>query len=44
VVPSIHAGRSVHGKDPGRIRSIAIDMENPEIPADASFFNQQATS
>jgi ectoine hydroxylase-related dioxygenase (phytanoyl-CoA dioxygenase family) len=41
-VPSIHAGRIVHGKDPGRIRSIAFDMENPEIPAGASFFNQQA--
>jgi ectoine hydroxylase-related dioxygenase (phytanoyl-CoA dioxygenase family) len=43
-VPSIHAGRIVHGKDPGRIRSIAFDMENPEIPSGASFFNQQATS
>jgi ectoine hydroxylase-related dioxygenase (phytanoyl-CoA dioxygenase family) len=43
-VPSIHAGRIVHGKDPGRIRSIAFDMENPQIPAGASFFNQQATS
>jgi len=43
-VPSVHAGRIVHGKDPGRIRSIAFDMEIPEIPAGASFFNQQATS
>jgi ectoine hydroxylase-related dioxygenase (phytanoyl-CoA dioxygenase family) len=43
-VPSIYAGRIVHGKDPGRIRSIAFDMENPEIPAGASFFNQQAVS
>jgi len=43
-VPSIHAGRIVHGKNPGRIRSIAFDMENPEIPSGASFFNQQATS
>jgi len=43
-VPSIHAGRIVHGKNPGRIRSIAFDMENPEIPSWASFFNQQATS
>lgn len=41
-VPSIYAGRIVHGKDPGRIRSIAFDMETPEIPAGASFFNQQA--
>jgi hypothetical protein len=43
-LPSIHAGRSVHGNDPGHIRSIAFDMKNPEIPAGASFFNQQATS
>ena len=43
-VPSVHAGRIVHGKDPGRIRTIAFDMEIPEIPAGASFFNQQATS
>jgi ectoine hydroxylase-related dioxygenase (phytanoyl-CoA dioxygenase family) len=43
-VPSVHAGCIVHGKDPGRIRSIAFDMEIPEIPAGASFFNQQATS
>jgi ectoine hydroxylase-related dioxygenase (phytanoyl-CoA dioxygenase family) len=43
-VPSIHAGRIVHGQDPGRIRSIAFEMENPEIPTGASFFNQQATT
>ena len=41
-VPSIYAGRIVHGQDPGRIRSIAFDMESPEIPDGASFFNQQA--
>jgi ectoine hydroxylase-related dioxygenase (phytanoyl-CoA dioxygenase family) len=41
-VPSIHAGRIVHGEDPGRIRSVAFTMEFPEIPAGASFFNQQA--
>lgn len=40
-VPSIHAGRIVHGSDPGRVRSIAFDMEMPEIPTGASFFNQQ---
>ena len=41
-VPSRYAGRILHGKDPGRIRSIAFDMETPEIPAGASFFEQQA--
>jgi hypothetical protein len=41
-VPSIYSGQVVHGEDPGRIRSVAFDMENPEIPAGASFFNQQA--
>ncbi|MDH3448816.1 MAG: phytanoyl-CoA dioxygenase family protein [Gammaproteobacteria bacterium] len=43
-VPSIHAGRIVRGEDPGRIRSVAFTMEVPEIPAGASFFNQQAGS
>ena len=42
-VPSVHAGRIVHGKEPGRIRSVAFSMENPEIPSGASFFNQQAS-
>ena len=41
-VPSRYSGSIVHGRDPGRIRSIAFAMENPEIPAGASFFNQQA--
>ena len=41
-VPSTYAGRIVRGKDPGRIRSIAFEMENPQIPSGASFFNQQA--
>jgi len=41
-VPSIYAGSIVHGRNPGRIRSIAFDMENPEVPAGASFFDQQA--
>jgi hypothetical protein len=43
-VPSTHAGSIVRGRDPGRIRSIAFDMETPEIPAGASFFDQQAGS
>lgn len=41
-VPSVYAGKVVHGRDPGRIRSTAFQMEIPEIPAGASFFNQQA--
>ncbi len=41
-VPSSYSGSIVHGKDPGRIRSLAFTMENPEIPTGASFFNQQA--
>lgn len=41
-VPSSYSGMIVHGRDPGRIRSIEFEMEDPEIPAAASFFNQQA--
>ena len=40
-VPSVYAGKIVHGTDPGRIRSIAFSMPGPEIPAGASFFGQQ---
>jgi hypothetical protein len=42
-VPSIHTGMIVHGRDPGRIRSIDYEMEMPEVPEGASFFAQQAT-
>jgi hypothetical protein len=41
-VPSVHAGRLVHGSEPGRIRSVSFDLESPEIPSGASFFDQQA--
>ncbi|MEL6998901.1 MAG: phytanoyl-CoA dioxygenase family protein [Pseudomonadota bacterium] len=41
-VPSPDCGRIVRGRDPGRIRSIAFDVEMPEIPTGASFFEQQA--
>ena len=41
-VPSIHGGRIVRGREPSRIRSTAFDMEAPEIPSGASFFDQQA--
>ena len=43
-VPSRYAGRIVRGRDPGRIRSVAFEMEMPEIPRGASFFDQQAGS
>jgi len=43
-VPSKHAGRIVHGCDPGRIRTVTFSMETPEIPSGASFFDQQAGS
>ncbi len=42
-VPSIHAGRIAHGQEPGRIRSIELQVDTPEIPKGASFFSQQAT-
>lgn len=41
-VPSKYTGRIVHGSDPGRIRSVAFNMDTPEIPSGASFFDQQA--
>lgn len=43
-LPSRHAGLLLHGEEPGRIRSIAFEMETPEIPEGASFFVQQAES
>lgn len=41
-VPSIHAGRILRGREPGRIRSIGFETEGPEVPSGASFFDQQA--
>lgn len=41
-VPSPDAGRIVRGAEPGRIRSMAFDIETPVIPKGASFFVQQA--
>ncbi len=41
-VPSVHAGMMLRGRDTGRIRSVAFEMETPEIPDGASFFTQQA--
>ena len=42
-IPSRHEGMLLRGKEPGRIRSMAFDLETPEVPAGASFFEQQAT-
>ncbi len=41
-VPSPDAGRIVRGAEPGRIRSMAFDIETPVVPKGASFFVQQA--
>ena len=43
-VPSRHAGLLLRGREPGRIRSTAFEMQTPEIPEGASFFVQQAGS
>ena len=40
-VPSIHSGMIAHGREPGKIRSIEYEIEMPEVPEGASFFNQQ---
>jgi len=41
-LPSKHMGKIIHGREPGTIRSIPFEMETPEIPQGASFFEQQA--
>lgn len=41
-VPSPDAGRIVRGREPGRIRSMAFEVETPVVPEGASFFVQQA--
>ncbi len=43
-VPSRHGGLLLRGREPGRIRSAAFEMEMPEVPLGASFFVQQAGS
>ena len=42
-VPSRHAGMILRNCEPKRIRTSAFEMEAPEVPKDASFFNQQAS-
>lgn len=41
-LPSRHAGMIVRGTEPGRVRAISYEMELPEYPKGASFFEQQA--
>ena len=43
-VPSRHAGCLVRGVEPGTIRATAFDIQTPEIPKSASFFDQQSTA
>jgi ectoine hydroxylase-related dioxygenase (phytanoyl-CoA dioxygenase family) len=41
-MPSRFEGQIVRGKRTGRVRSIAFDLDLPELPPGASFFEQQA--
>lgn len=41
-MPSRHEGLAVRGRPRGKVRSVPFDMLLPELPATASFFDQQA--
>lgn len=41
-VPTKYEGLIVRGQETGRIRSMAFDIERPQYPKTASFFDQQA--
>ena len=41
-VPSRYEGRLVRGQSTGRVRSIDYELELPQLPTGASFFDQQA--
>ena len=41
-VPSLYEGRLVRGQRTGRVRSIDCELELPQLPTGASFFDQQA--
>ena len=41
-VPSLYEGRLVRGQRTGRVRSIDYELELPQLPTGASFFDQQA--
>lgn len=40
-MPNVDAGRVVRGRPTGRIRSVAFDLQAPELPQGTSFFEQQ---
>ncbi len=42
-VPNRYEGLMVRGQRTGRIRSMAFELELPQLPTTASFFDQQAT-
>ena len=42
-IPSIHSGEIIRGENTGRIRCSQYETQIAEKPADASFFEQQAT-
>jgi len=41
-LPSTHMGNIIHGAEPNRVRTVPFELELPEIPTGASFFEQQA--
>ena len=41
-MPNRYEGLIVRGRNTGRVRSIDFEMDLPELPATASFFDQQA--
>ena len=41
-VPSLYEGRLVRGRRTGRVRSIGYELDLPQLPTGASFFDQQA--
>ncbi|WP_425406923.1 phytanoyl-CoA dioxygenase family protein [Hwanghaeella sp.] len=40
-MPNVDEGRVVRGERTGRIRSVAFDLQAPELPQGTSFFEQQ---
>ena len=41
-VPSLYEGRLIRGQRTGRVRSINYELELPQLPTGASFFDQQS--
>ena len=41
-MPNKYEGIVVHGETTGRIRAVPYEIELPELPKTASFFDQQA--